>query len=441
MPNSASTADTSPNVCGSASRAGARLLLLFLVHACMPSTAALAHPEGFSGMHVTIDGDRIRASITVHTRDLDAWFPPGKYPDYVADVTREMEKTVDEIVELQIDGKPQPIQAVHAFLLEVGLIEIDVDYPLPGRADPAELLVWSKHLIRMPRGHQQLVFVEDRRQISPDVQQGVMRLDDVLSVERDAAAVILPSTVAGESGNTSQFTAPPDNPAGSEGGRSATVQRTIEEDECQVFRTDASRKPKARMATDRPTSRISFFLFGVEHILTGYDHLLFLAALLLACATFSEAATIVTCFTIAHSITLAMAALDVVRLSGAIVEPLIALSIVYIAIENLSGKPALWRRAAVTCFFGLIHGLGFASALRDIGLGTIPGGVVWPLLRFNLGVEAGQLCVAAVLLPLLLWAKRNERFSKALVPVGSFLVALIGAYWLVTRVASEFSTG
>jgi hydrogenase/urease accessory protein HupE len=218
------------------------------------------------------------------------------------------------------------------------------------------------------------------------------------------------------------------------------VIQANEDDEHRVFRAEAPRQPKAGLAAERPSSRISFFRFGVEHILTGYDHLLFLAALLLACETFKEAATIITCFTIAHSITLALAALDVVRLSGVIVEPLIALSIIYIAIENLSGKPSLWRRATITCFFGLIHGLGFASALRDIGLGTIPGGVLGPLLRFNLGVEAGQLCVAAVLLPLLLAAKRSERFSKTLVPVGSVLVALIGAYWLVTRVASHFAT-
>ena len=242
-------------------------------------------------------------------------------------------------------------------------------------------------------------------------------------------------------GDVSQSAAPTHNSSLTQDGRATAASRDSEADEDQVLCTDSSRKPKADIATDRPTSRISFFLFGVEHIITGYDHLLFLAALLLACTTFYQAATIITCFTIAHSITLALAALDVVRLSAAIVEPLIALSIVYIAIENLSARPALWRRATVTCFFGLIHGLGFASALRDIGLGTIPGGVVWPLLRFNLGVEAGQLCVAAVLLPPLLWAKRTERFSKSLVPVGSGLIALVGAYWLVTRVVSQFATG
>ena len=77
-----------------------------------------------------------------------------------------MERTADEIVEVQIEGERQRIESVTAFLLEVGLIEIDVVYPLPDSGDPMELLVWSKHLIRMPRGHQQLLFVEDRRQIA-----------------------------------------------------------------------------------------------------------------------------------------------------------------------------------------------------------------------------------------------------------------------------------
>ena len=137
------------------------------------------------------------------------------------------------------------------------------------------------------------------------------------------------------------------------------------------------------------------------------------------------------------TITLAMAALDLVWLPGHIVEPLIALSIIFVAVENLATTtPPLWRRISITFVFGLIHGLGFASALRDIGLGTMPGSVVWPLLRFNLGVEAGQLAVAALLLPLLLGVKKkSERQADRMVAVGSCLVAVIGAYWLLTRIA------
>ncbi len=353
---------------------------------CLPANA---HPEGLSGLHVTIAGDRLRAAITLHTRDFNAWFPAVNYPDYVADVCREMERTVDEIIEVQVDQEVLSVTAVKAFLLEVGLIELDVDFVLPTSATPVELLVWSKHLIHMPRGHQQILIVEDRRGIATAEEHGVIQLEDLLTVERDAAATKLP---AGRQSNTVTDDVSP-----------ATIEPS--------------------------PSRISFFWFGFEHIRTGYDHLLFLAALLLVCSTFKEAAAIITCFTIAHSITLALAALNVVRISTSIVEPAIALSIVYVAIENLFRTPPLWQRATITCGFGLIHGLGFASALREIGLATLPGSVFWPLLKFNLGVETGQLCVAAVCLPIFLVARKRERWNSILTIGGSLLIALCGGYW------------
>ena len=345
--------------------------------AALPASLAVAHPEGFSGVHIKVEADRLRAAVTLHTRDLSLWFPPGKYPDYVADVCRAMEAGAAEILELQIAEKALPAAKVKAFSEEVGLIELDLDYDLVVPPEGVELLVWSKHLIHMPRGHQQLLFVEDRRGLQADAESPLL-LDDILTVQRDASAAALPP--------------PPGEPG--EPGEPASSDRQMQ-------------------PPPRAPSRISFFLFGVEHIVTGYDHLLFLAALLLACTKFKEAAAIITCFTLAHSITLVLAALDIVRLPAELVEPAIALSIVYVACENLLGTPSLWRRAAITFFFGLIHGLGFASALRDIGLGSIPGGVVWPLLKFNLGVEAGQLAVAAVLFPLLLAARRNEQHRQA----------------------------
>lgn len=397
-----------------------------LLSLCLLTAAAEAHPEGFSGLHVALNQNRIRAEITVHTRDMGRWFPPAQYPDYVADVTQEMEATIDELIEVQLDGIPLPVVAVRAFLLEVGLIEIDIDYEFPPSSRARELLVWSKHLIHLPRGHQQLLFIQDRSQagVEPPASKlwigdggiGLMLLDDVLSVERDAAAVLLPGVAAGD-------------------GTTAVVGEDETTGRKQTPETDRSRRPRAGPVADRPTSRISFFGFGVEHILTGYDHLLFLAALLLVCNSLVEAAKIVTCFTVAHSITLAAVALDVVWLPGDIVEPLIALSIVLVAVENLSASaPPLWRRMSLTFLFGLIHGMGFASALRDLGLGTMPGSVMWPLLKFNLGVEAGQLAVAALLLPLLLRAKsKSERYANRIVVIGSGMVAAIGAYWFITR--------
>lgn len=186
-------------------------------------------------------------------------------------------------------------------------------------------------------------------------------------------------------------------------------------------------------AAGRSSSFWSFLKLGIEHILTGYDHLLFLCGLLLACHRFSTAAKIITCFTIAHSLTLALAALDVVSLPGRVVEPLIAASIVFVGVENIirRGEPG-WRWA-LTFALGLVHGFGFAGALKEAGLGSSGAALLVPLFSFNLGVELGQAGVAAVLLPLL-WKLRDlPAFEKYGRNVISAAIALAGAVWLVTR--------
>ena len=189
----------------------------------------------------------------------------------------------------------------------------------------------------------------------------------------------------------------------------------------------------AAPAGGRASSFWGFLKLGVEHILTGYDHLLFLCGLLVACRRFSTAAKIITCFTVAHSVTLALAALDVVQLPARVVEPLIAASIVFVGVENIvrRGEPG-WRWA-LTFALGLVHGFGFAGALKEAGLGSSGSALLVPLFSFNLGVELGQAAVAAVLLPLL-WKLRDlpafERYGRQAV---SAAIALAGAYWFVTR--------
>jgi hydrogenase/urease accessory protein HupE len=190
-------------------------------------------------------------------------------------------------------------------------------------------------------------------------------------------------------------------------------------------------------AAGRSSSFWGFLKLGMEHILTGYDHLLFLCGLLLACRRFSTAAKIITCFTVAHSLTLALAALDLVSLPGRVVEPLIAASIVFVGVENIvrRGEPG-WRWA-LTFALGLVHGFGFAGALKEAGLGSSGSALLVPLFSFNLGVELGQAGVAAVLLPLL-WKLRNlpsfERYGRN---VTSAAIALAGAWWLVSRLFSS----
>jgi hypothetical protein len=176
---------------------------------------------------------------------------------------------------------------------------------------------------------------------------------------------------------------------------------------------------------------------GVEHILTGTDHLLFLLGLLVVCRRFRTVAMIVTCFTAAHSLTLALAALDVVTLSGRVVEPLIAATIVFVGVENLirGGEPdRRWVERWLLAFaFGLVHGLGFAAALKGLGLGAAGTSVVGPLVAFNVGVEVGQLAVAAPLLALLWKLRRWPAFARHGARVTSLIVAAVGLIWVGQR--------
>ena len=187
-------------------------------------------------------------------------------------------------------------------------------------------------------------------------------------------------------------------------------------------------------ASDR-TSAVGFLALGMKHILTGYDHLLFLLALLVVTRHFVSSLKIITGFTLAHSITLAMATFNVVVLPSRVVEPLIAGSIIYVSVENLvrRGKPT--GRWLLTFGFGLIHGLGFASVLREMGVGDRAGGVLVPLFSFNLGVELGQMMVAAVVLALLWKLRSKPLFAARLAAACSAAVAGLGSYWLFERVA------
>ena len=169
-------------------------------------------------------------------------------------------------------------------------------------------------------------------------------------------------------------------------------------------------------------------LLGVEHIIGGIDHLLFLLALLALTTSLWQTVKIVTAFTVAHSITLSLAVLGFVKVPPSIVEPLIAASIVWVAVENLVAPAGAARRWLVAGAFGLIHGLGFASMLVELGVPK--DAVLRALVGFNIGVELGQLAFVAVVMPPLVWASRRvPRLTQIL----SVIVALVGAVWLVQR--------
>jgi hypothetical protein len=199
-------------------------------------------------------------------------------------------------------------------------------------------------------------------------------------------------------------------------------------------------KPASPVAEAKMQPSFGEFLkLGIGHILNmgAFDHLLFLTALLLGCQRLKPMLLVITGFTLAHSLTLALAALNVVTISPRIVEPAIAASILFVAAENFRREEKPWHRYALTCGFGLIHGFGFAGALRETGLAAAGASMFKPLLAFNLGVETGQLTVAVILLPVLFVLQKHPWFQRFGVRFISALVMLVAAWWLATRIANS----
>lgn len=179
-----------------------------------------------------------------------------------------------------------------------------------------------------------------------------------------------------------------------------------------------------------------FVAWGAHHIFIGYDHVAFLLALLLAARRVGSMIGVVTSFTVAHSLTLALSALDVLRIDPAVTESLIAASIVYVAAENYfvgDGR----HRWLLTFAFGLVHGLGFSTVLKE-RLNEAPG-VLAPVLAFNVGVELGQIAILAIAYPLMVQLRRGadpserERRSRRLIWIGSLPILLLGLGWLFER--------
>ena len=197
-----------------------------------------------------------------------------------------------------------------------------------------------------------------------------------------------------------------------------------------VFMTQARELRVDVAEAAAPRSAGSFFVLGIEHILTGYDHLLFLLALILRGGNMWSLFKIITAFTIAHSITLALAALNMVTLPERLVEATIALSIAYVAAENLFMRKAVSHRWAVSFLFGLVHGFGFSNVLRELGLPK--EGLLWALLNFNLGVEAGQAMAVLVAVPILLWL-RQFKWEPRAVMATSVVVLAVGLTLFVER--------
>jgi len=252
-------------------------------------------------------------------------------------------------------------------------------------------------------------------------------------------------------------------------GRTATAPTAIEVNYSLFFDLDPTHRGLLRferggaaqtgvLSPERPrlvfkageTSALSQFADylreGVWHIWIGFDHILFLLSLLLPCVlilkgntwspaerfrdTFWDVFKVVTSFTIAHSITLSLAALSVISLPSRLVESIIALSVVLAALNNL--KPVVAeRRWAVAFAFGLIHGFGFASVLADLGLPQ--GALLLALVGFNLGVEVGQIAIVAVFLPFAFALRGHWIYRRLVFAGGSAAIALVAAVWFAER--------
>jgi hydrogenase/urease accessory protein HupE len=175
-----------------------------------------------------------------------------------------------------------------------------------------------------------------------------------------------------------------------------------------------------------------FLRAGFHHILIGPDHLLFLVGLLLLGGTFRRLLVVVTAFTLAHSLTLSLAALNIVTPPARIIEPAIALSIVYVGIDNLLVREGRDVRAWIAFAFGFIHGFGFANVLREM---EVPARALgWSLGAFNVGVELGQIVVVVVVAGTLTALRsRSPEAGRRLAFAGSCLVIAAGAFWFVQR--------
>lgn len=180
-----------------------------------------------------------------------------------------------------------------------------------------------------------------------------------------------------------------------------------------------------------------FFVLGIDHILSGLDHILFVLSLVLFFTSLINILKLVSMFTLAHSITLLLAGTDILRVSSSIVEPMIAFSIAYVALTSVFLRKyvffALNRNKMIGVFcFGLFHGMGFAGLLRELAIPSDK--FLSTLVSFNLGIEAGQICILAVALPFIYFCRKRWWYQSAM-RVFAVLISTIAIAWVIQRLA------
>jgi hypothetical protein len=375
-----------------------RRLCFALAFVCA-TAAAWAHDPGLSSATVRLFPDKLEAVLTFALKDADEL--AGLDTDNNGQVSAEeyaasqerLGKTVAEAFEVRFDNTLAHATNIHCQLDQNN--NVDVYLGMPG-TNFSRLAIRSKMIAGFRLDHRQYFMLQNPSGIAL-AERLLSANSDTVEIQVDAQPASPPAT--NEVPAPVADNAPP--PAPAKGGGSAFKQ---------------------------------FVFLGVEHIGTGYDHLLFLFALLVVTRSFRSALVVITAFTLAHSITLAVATFNLVQLPARYTEPLIAATIVYVGVENLVRRGDPHGRWMLTFAFGLIHGFGFASVLRDMGVGARAGGVAMPLFSFNLGVEFGQIAVAASVLPIIWQLRKREIFVQRGVAACSVIVALAGSYWFVQRV-------
>lgn len=397
-------------------RRGLALALVGAALGLAPSAAA-AHSVGLSQGSYRVRGAEVQVTLTFargelrrlvpgSDRDRDGELSEGEVLAGVAD----LEARALAGVELALDGRPCVGALERAALTEEDGLEVTMTFACPAAGEA--LTITLPLLGELGPGHRHVA-----RVIPPGSDDA--RIERVLGRMRPRVEVGLAPR--------------PARPRAAEPRPPAAVA----EPEPAPTRPADAPAPASERGPER--ERWPYFALGVEHILIGADHLVFLLGLVLVRDRLRGRIAVITAFTAGHSLSLALAALGALHLSPAIVEPAIAASIIYVGVENVvlgtERERGRWR---LTLPFGFIHGLGFAGALAEVGLP--PGEEAPALALFNLGVEAGQLLALALLLPLLaaldaLPGLRARPWRRWL----SLAIALAGALWLVERVAGSAS--
>ena len=369
---------------------------------------ALAHDPGLSTGQLRILPRHLEVELTLAQADVavlkplntnvDRQVSPGEWTG----AQTSLDQLAGEAWSVQVDGQVMIRSSASARHDASNNVHFTATFPV---SHAGAVTCRSELLARLPRGHRQFLTVLDAT--------GRVQSETLLSAGQ--ATINLEGRV----------TRVPDLPCG--------VSEKNGDSQSSSFQNGDSRSSSLQQGSAPASTFGGFLALGLEHILTGFDHLLFLFALLLMAPGFRQALGIITSFTVAHSITLGLATLNVIHISPRFVEPLIAASIVYVGVENLVRRDGLRGRWLLTFAFGLVHGFGFASVLCEMGVTSGSTGIATPLLAFNLGVETGQLAIAAAALPILWQARQAPVFVRYTMPLCSSVVVVLGAWWFLGR--------